>query len=202
MAIPVEPTLVSLSWGEISKLAFSTGVVTAIVNQAVGWVRDWRKELTSSQRDARYLALRVAVVLESFAIACAKIISDNNTYTGGEECFGTIHDKLPPPPEYPSDVDWKSLPPELSARALSFMNEIPLSTYDIDFMYEIEEDQVSSTCSKHAGKCGYRAWQIAVSMRKQYKLPAFDPKQFAWDLVSLLKTNHDEAFNEKRKSEE
>lgn len=198
MALPLESALISLSWGKIGVIVLSSSVFSALVTQVISWIRDLQKEKISSKREAKYLALRVAVVLESFSIECAKIITDNHRYEGAEECSGSTHSCLPSPPEYPFDVDWKSLPPDLSDRVLSFVNEITLSKQDIEFMYDIDEERIVSTCSEHAGKCGYRALLIASSLRKQHDLPLFDPNQFAWDILPILKSAHDAAFKTKR----
>jgi len=190
MTNPTEPIFFTLSLSKIITIALGSSLLTAVFSQLFGLLRDFQKE----RREARYLALRVAVVLEGFSIACANIISDNKTYARAEECFGSTRSQLPPAPEYPTDVDWKSLSPDLSAQALSFINEIPLSAHAIEFMYDVEPELVPPECSKHAGKCGYRAWQIAAGLRKKYDLPVYDPTLFSWDMVTTLKLKHDEAM--------
>ena len=44
--------------GTILTLAFSTGLLTAIFNQGIGWVRDAQHERSATGRNARYLAIR------------------------------------------------------------------------------------------------------------------------------------------------
>jgi hypothetical protein len=177
-------TQTSLSVWDILKLALSTGVATALLNNFFGEWRDRRKELTTTTRDATYLAIRVAVILERFAMACANIIADNHMYNKAGGHAGAAHAELPPIAEYPTDADWKAIDPTLSARALSLPNELCLSEGAIKFSWEIEptdEGVHLTTCNGEAGKCGYRAWQLAADMRHRYGLPEVKPEETAWN---------------------
>jgi len=190
----MEPTPIVVSGWDIVKFALGTGVVTAVANNLLGWWRDWKKEGTTTIRDARYLAMRVAVTLDRFAIECANSIGDNELFSGSQGHAGTVHGRLPPLEEYPTDADWKALDPSLSARALSLRNDLRLSEGIIKFWWEIEPgDQgiLMTTCDGQAGTCGYRAWQLAADMRRHYGLPEFDPKPTSWDVVTVLKEQYD-----------
>jgi hypothetical protein len=177
------------------KFVLGTGVVTAVVSNVLGWWRDWRKAGTTTTRDARYLAMRVACTLDEFAIECAKSIADNQVYNGSMGHAATAHRKLPPLSEYPADADWKALDPSLSTRALSIRNEIHLCVGIIAQWWNLEGDDqgiVLNSCDGQAGKCGYRAWQLAADMRRHYGLPQFDPTHIGWDIVTDLRHHHDE----------
>jgi hypothetical protein len=63
---------VSLSFPAIIQLALSTGIVTALLSQAFSWVIDTWKEKRATHRDASYLAVRLAVIMESYATDCAE----------------------------------------------------------------------------------------------------------------------------------
>jgi|SRR6266851_4312275 len=94
-----------LSISDILTLAFSTGVITALLNNLLGWLRDWKKDHTSTKRDPRYSAMRIAVILEKFAIECANVISDNDLYKKAEGHAGAAHGTLPPlSPHSPDDA--------------------------------------------------------------------------------------------------
>jgi hypothetical protein len=45
----------------ILALSFSTGFMTAVFNQAIGWFREARHEQLATAGDARYLAIRVVL---------------------------------------------------------------------------------------------------------------------------------------------
>jgi hypothetical protein len=179
----METTPISLPWIEVLKLILGTGIVAAIVTQLISWIRESRKELISSTRDARYLAIRIAVILEGFAIACAESISQYDFYKQSAGHAGKRHGVLPQLQDYPADADWKALDPALGARALTLRNELPLSDSAIEFWENVDRDCVPQATSEQAGKCGYLAWALAA-----------DPKQTAWNLVALLKKHHDEAI--------
>ncbi|MGB5086083.1 MAG: hypothetical protein WBO09_16120 [Methylocystis silviterrae] len=178
----------------ILTLSFSTGFMTAVFTQAIGWVREARHEKLAAGRDARYLAIRLAVILERFAINCAENIVAQDMYRESGGHAGIRHSTLPDLPPYPDEADWKALEPDFLARALTFRNELPLADKAIAFWEEIERDCIPQECDQQCGKCGYIAWVLAGDMRRHYNLGAFDPKQASWDIVNTLKPLHDEAL--------
>jgi hypothetical protein len=177
----------------------SAGVFTAIVNNLLAEWRDRRKEKRTSARDAVYLAMQVAVIIERFAIECEDIINHNELHTEFQGHAGTVHWKLPPLGEYPTDADWKALDPSLSSRALSLPNELRVSEGVIKFWSELEprgQGILLNTCNGQAGKCGYRAWQLAVDIRRRYGLsPVFEP-----DFVKVLKENYEQELKRMKDS--
>ena len=189
----MDATVVSLPWAEIFKLALSAGLTAAVFNQFAGWLRDRWKESATIRRDVVYLAARVAVILEEFAIECAEIISDNELYKQSDEIAGTWRSKLPILREYPADADWKALTPSLMMRALSFRNELPVAATYIRFWADVEPDPdtIAGACDAQAGKCGHRAWHIAAQLRRDHNLSEFDPKEVIWDILKVLKKHHD-----------
>lgn len=185
----------SLTWTAILTLAFTTGVFTAGLEHLVGWLRDRSKERSVTTRDATYAAIRVAVVLEDFAIKCADAVSDVDLHRQSGGHGGQIHTKVSPLAEYPADIDWKSLDASLSAESLSLRNELSLGNGAIAAMVEFgDDDDVLVEAANQCGKCGYRAWQLAAALRRRYSLPNFDPYQVSWDVVGLLKKYHDQAI--------
>src|SRR4051794_15507736 len=114
--------------------------------------------------------MRLAVILETFAMECANITVDNHLYSQSEGHAGTAHTTLPPAPKYPDDANWRSLDPELSARALSLPNELSLSDGAIAFYWQVDPSDrgaLLGICSAQAGKSGYRAWQLAAETRRR-----------------------------------
>jgi hypothetical protein len=73
-----------------------------------------------------------------------------------------------------------------------------LSEGAIKFSWEIEpgnQGVLLTTCDGQAGKCGYRAWQLAADMRRRYGLPEFKQEETAWDVVATIKKEHDRVIN-------
>lgn len=190
----MEPTPFSLTWLDILKLALSTGVVAALVSPLFGLLRDWIRDREAAKRDGRYLALRLAVIFEGFAIACADLISANDDQ---REIFKVPEvgcSQLPPLGEYPTDADWKSLDPAFSAQALAFRNELAISVSTVQAMLRLDELSASGECDMQAGKSGFRAWELATNLRHAYSLPEFDLQHTPWKFVELLKKYHDQAM--------
>ena len=183
-----------MDWGTVLTTAASTGFATAIANQGLGWWRESRGEKHLQQRNATYLAIRLAVILEKFALDCTDTIADYDMYTSSGGHAGSAATKLPELSEYPDEDDWKLLNSGLLARTLTLRNEIILSSRSINFWYEIDDECVPQECKQQTGKCGYIAWEIAEELRKAYSLGKFDPGKRSWDVIGLLKPVHDEAL--------
>lgn len=173
--------------------ALSTGVATALFNQGIAWWRETRKDNSAIEREARYLAIRLAVLLEDFAIVCADAISDQELHRSSEGAAGRPHGVLPELPPYP-EGDWRVLDPEFLGRCLTLRNELKLSDGQINFWEDVgERDCIPQEFDEQAGKCGYRAWVLASDLRGHYRLAAFDPRNTAWDIVETLRSHHDAA---------
>ena len=189
----MEPTAVSLPWLEVAKLALSTGIVASIVTQGLAWAIDRWKTKHDAETEATYLAARIAVTLESFAIKCANQIGDNDMFRMSDGHAGRAHGKLPEMDDFPSKANWTVLDPSLLARSLSMQNELNLSDRAIAFWFDVDPDPalVRNACDGQAGTCGYRAWKLAGDLRGRYKLPDFSSDHFSRDTVKMLKKYHD-----------
>lgn len=190
----MEPTIVSLPWLDIAKLALGTGFVAALITQGVGWLREWRRDTKAAIQEATYLALRVATTLERFAIDCASVISDNIAFKQSDGDKGNFRTKLPVLQSYPGDLDWKSIDPSLAAGALALPNELVLSRESISAAFDIDVGLGASECNKHAGLRGYRAERLAADLRAKYALPTFDTSETAWDFKNVLQVEYDKAI--------
>ncbi len=161
-----------------------------------------KREAQSRTRDARYFAVRVAVLLEQFAIECADYVSDQELYKDSVGYAGRQHCELPQLPVYPDEADWKALDPNLLARALSLRNELTLSGKTIAFWGHVDRDCIPGECEQQCGRCGYMAWQLAADMRHHYGLPTFDPARSSLDAAGALKPLHDKVLSKTREHAE
>lgn len=171
-----------------------TSFATAVFNQLFTSHRE-RKKLG---RDAKYLAIRLAVILEQFAIECAERIAAMEMYQSSKGGAGSLFGKLPELPAYPEEAKWEALDANLLARALTLKNELPLSDRAIAFWEDIDRTSIPAECAQQCGKCGYMAWELAVAIRAKYGFPPFDPRRTSWDLVQALRTQHDDALRRAR----
>jgi hypothetical protein len=179
---------VSIAGWDIAKLALTTGLVTALFTQMIGWFRDFRKERSEQVRSATYLALRVSVILEQFSLNCAHALDEIETHDSSGGTAGQKHRKLPTLEAFPTDLDWKSLAPRLASRVLTMQNELELAARQIRTVWDVtaDEDAADEACGDAIGVSGFRAWDLAKNLRRDYRLPIFDPKETWWDAVAAL----------------
>ena len=189
----MEPTTVSLPWIEVAKLALGTGVIATIVAKTFDWLVDRYKAERLAEQDAGYLAARIAVILEQFAIKCAEQIGENNMYRASDGHAGHAHGMLPALADFPPEANWALLDPGLLSRTLSLPNELILADKRIAFWNDVDPDPslLRNACDAQAGTCGYRSWRLASDLRSRYRLPDFSPRDFSWDPMATLKEHHD-----------
>jgi hypothetical protein len=179
----------TLDWLEV---VLTSSVVATVINVSVEDIRRrW-----SDKRDARYLAQRLAIILETFAIDCADVISGNELHRDNDGYAGDRRLKLPSLAEFPADADWKAINPLLAGRVAAFPNEIRLSEQKISFYWDVlrEPDCTETETNQQAGKCGYRAWNLAVELRNRHGLPVCDLTELTWDFVAKLREQYEAAI--------
>jgi len=174
-----------------------TGLATAMFNEFFVHYRE-RAALT---RDARYLAIRLAVIAEQFAIECADRIASQQMHRQSGGGAGQSHGAVPELPSYPDQAKWETLDAGLLARALSLRNELPLSDKAIAFWADVDRECIPKECDQQCGKCGYMAWELAVDIRAHYGFPVFDPKRANWDIVATLKEGHEALLSARKRAE-
>lgn len=176
-----------LTWLDIGKIAAASTVVSAIVTAAIGALREHNKE----KRGATYLALRIAVALEQFAISCADQIGENDVHEESHGHAGTAYVGLPKNPEYPTDADWKALIGTLAARALGLTNEIHMGARALAFSLDNDPENATSDCSDRCAVLGLRALTLATELRSEYRIRRFDPREAGWDIQQVLMRRHE-----------
>lgn len=160
-------------------VAFFSAVVGAVITQGVTWFRETRTQKLA----AIYLAIRLAVTLEAFAIDCGFLINKNSRAETGDDDEGPCGN-LPSLGEYPKDADWKVLEPGLANRVLSFRNDLAVSDETIEFRWDMENAIQSDACNDEAAKRGIQALNLAVDLREKYGLAPYSP---GYDVGGTLK---------------
>lgn len=166
-------------------LAATTGVFTAILNQVLSGFREWRLESGRKEARAGYHALRLAIMLEAYAYACAEFISKNgNADTPPDQEFPNWDVTLPELPPYPDDVEgWHAIDIKLAGRTLNLRNRINGSQGIIASVINFTEHELGETLDMHAAGRGLEAWRIATDLRRENKLDAVD---LIWDFVETM----------------
>lgn len=159
---------------QIVSLVAGSSLAAALLTQGVGWIRDAVTAHSKKKAHASYLALRLAILLEAYAYACATIIQKNgNAETRPDEQYPDWEVKLPPLPEYPDDAEgWRSLKLDLASRALALRNRIDGSQAIIDVTIEYAEHELEEELDGQFGARGMEAFQIAADLRRRYDLDA------------------------------
>lgn len=149
---------------EILKVV-GTGVVAAVLTVGLTWL----KETRSARRVRIYSAMQVAVALERFALACSKELATNDLTNqqlppGEEE---PIPPSFPDFPPYPSDVDWKSLPPGLMAEAIAMANDIENKRQNLSFLWDAtgDADDLELISTQRIAETAIFAIDLAAKLR-------------------------------------
>ena len=168
------------------------GIVSTVVTIGVGWIREHLKYKHTTERDATYLANRIAPVLERYALECAELICAK----GMDEYFlshaGNKRGKIPPFPAYPTDIEWRSVDKTMAARLLMFPNEVTETAGNFEFIDNMHQDICIGAYDMLLGKVGYRAWMLAHDLRSVFKLPT---PFSTWPFVDHLKEAHEDSLH-------
>jgi hypothetical protein len=129
---------------------------------------------------ATYLAMRIAVLLDAFGLACSDLIS---SYAGAEsapgEEFPNWDIRIPELPPYPEDTEgWVSLDRALGSRCLRLHSKIRARQRVINETRDDAEDQLGETVGEEAAAMGLEAWQLAIDLHRKYGL-ALDGDDYA-----------------------
>ncbi len=171
------PTQVALSWPNIATLAFSTGLLTALLNQVVGFVADSWKERRATELNARPLALKLINELETFANACAYYLA--KTHYESDEGGISARDVLARIPSLPPLNDladagaWAALDNGLSTSAATMNDERDQVLRRVQTAValvgrEHESEYVFETFYEEVDNIGLKAAHLACKLRKRY----------------------------------
>ena len=172
-------------WASLVHAAVGAGVGTAAVQGGLTLYR----ERTQKRDKAAYLALRVAVLLETYSSDCCHFYFDNaNAMQSPDEQYPAWQTDLPVPPELPEDTEaWRAMNRGLLARCLNFPNKVRASQNSIQACAEYTEYELENTLDEHASARGVEAWEIASALRKAYGL---QPAEIVYDYYAKLQEVH------------
>jgi len=98
------------------------GIVGVLVGSGISWFQTYWISNRTEKKNANYLAIRVFCILNKYATDCSYVVSDDGLSCGQRNDEGCleIQVKLPPVPNFPDDLDWKSIDSALMYKILSF----------------------------------------------------------------------------------
>lgn len=163
------------------------GFIGVIVGALVPWLQASLESRRTRERDAQYLAIRVACILDKFVEDCAAVAEDE-----GQENQQGITEATTKTPDvpYPQDVDWRSIDPELMYSLLSFQNEVRAAEAATAAAWDWEDvpefTHYFETRSEQYGECGLKAAKLGQELRRIYSIP---PNKYPdrWDPVAVIR---------------
>jgi hypothetical protein len=189
---------------DVSAVFFSLAGV--VVGALLTLVRDIWADRRTRSRSARYLAIRVVCLLDKYVEHCAEVATDDGLCQGQRDPEGCLRAQVSPPdsPEFPQDVDWKSINPELMYRLLSLPNEADAAARRVNAMWEFADppdfDEFFEERQDQYGKLGLAAFALTQEIRKKYRIP---PQDFGeWNPVEHLTKARAQVEEDRRKRRE
>lgn len=199
-------------------LSFSTaldsliGAVPSLIGVIVGalatTLRERWADSSKQDRHARYLAIRVVCILDKYVEKCAEVVLDDGRCEGQrneEDCLEP-QVAIPPPPEFPTDVDWKSIEPRLMYRLLSLPNEADAANRRIaaasQFAFPPDYDELFEERNDQYSKLGLAANALKTEIRKQFDIPSLELDPNIWNPIEALKRARSALEERRRKRAE
>ena len=179
------------------------GLLGAIIGSAFPW---WMNK-QSMQSKARYLAIRVVCLLDKYLEDCVSVVKDDGLCYGSRTEDGCLAPQVacPSTPNFPDDIDWKSINYDLMYEILSFPSDIEAAdgiiqhTWDFAAFPPDYEEGFEERAFQYA-KLGLKAYDLAKKLRDQYQIPARNYSD--WDPVSELKSDLEKIENRRKKHAE
>lgn len=102
------------------------GLIGVLVGSGISWFQSYWTTNKEAEKNARYLAIRIVCILDKYMEDCADVVKDDGLCEGQRSAEGCLVSQvdIPSAPNYPDDVDWKSIDPDLMFELLSFPSEI------------------------------------------------------------------------------
>ncbi len=102
------------------------GLIGVIIGAAISWFQVFWTNKQAEKKSARYLAIRIACILDKYLEDCTEVVKDDGLSFGQRTSDGCLSPQVKAPgvPVFPDDVDWKSIDHELMYKILSFPSEV------------------------------------------------------------------------------
>lgn len=166
-----------------------SGLAAALLSQAfIWWKENWR-ERQVADRDRRFFALKLAVVLERYAIECAMRIGIVDDHIHGYEIDEPRSGPLPGIPvlELPDSTEWRWIDSSLSSDVLALAPRIKFGEGSVGATFEYGDfRQGAEELEAQLRAVGLETLNLASTIRKKYGL---DPQAYSmgeWDFRKTL----------------
>jgi hypothetical protein len=163
------------------------GLAGVIIGALVTWAQGAYDRRKQRKLDAQYLAIRVVCILDKYVADCAAACGDAVVVDDEGRTFPAM--PTPALLNYPEDVDWRVVEPNLMYGILSLPRDIAFAG---EYLDSIMEDTIGPDIDPylHArtekyGALGLQAAALALKLRGTYSIPA--TKHPDWDPVAHIK---------------
>ena len=175
-------------------------LIGVLIGSCIPIVKDIIESSRQRKREGSYSAIRLICILHEYANQCVDVVEDDGTIHGepsgrtesGEECY-FVQVRPPTPPEYPDDIEWRSLPESLMHQILGLPNKARTTDRYIDSIYEHVAGYPDYNEGFEARQEGYArlgrdALRLAEQLSKQYRIPATHKAGLVddWDAMKFL----------------
>jgi hypothetical protein len=169
-------------WSRFFMMIVGAGLGSGVVQALLPIFRERRLR----RKQAAYMAMRLAVVLENFAWACADLIQDNhNARTPDDDKYPAREIALPELLAYPEDIDgWRAIAPKLATRVFGLRNKLHETKSTLRNITEFNNTELGWMLDEQAASRGLNAWRIAVDLRRTHGI---EPVEIEWDYPDYLK---------------
>ncbi len=183
------------------------GLAGVIVGSFITISKDTWLSWIERRRSGSYAAIRLTCTLEEYADKCIDVVLDDGTAYGqpagrtddGQE-YHAAQAELPAPPDYPDDIDWRSLNEPLMHRVLALPNMARSTDRHIDIAAEHAfppyYEEAFEARQKGYAHLGIEALETAKELRQRFKISAkgrtdlnvdWDAEAFLRDRLARLK---------------
>ncbi|MEI9403548.1 hypothetical protein [Mesorhizobium argentiipisi] len=188
------------STGDLLKIVVGAGLGSAFVQASTAYLTErWTRKTK-----ADFLALRIAVMLETFTDQCAQLVYDNEyAEEFPDEPLPNWSITLPTFEPWPDDIDgWRSLDQNLVGRCLNFRSERDRQQRVLRDAIEYVEDDAEKHVAIVAADIGLAAWGLAEALRTEHGLLASQPNPDAAERLERRAKWAQDQFAEDRARQE
>jgi hypothetical protein len=102
------------------------GLIGVLIGGFISWLQTHLTDKKATNKNARYLAIRVVCILDKYVEDCVEVVMDDGLSYGQRNKQGYLEAQVSAPsaPIFPNDVDWKSIDHELMYMILSLPAEV------------------------------------------------------------------------------
>jgi hypothetical protein len=163
--------LSTFDWATIGKTVVGALIGAGLGSALIQGVFNLMAERRNRTAQATYLAMRLAVQLDAFGLACSDMIVRNRNAETPPDSEYPIWEGLPELPSYPDDTEgWVSLRRDLATRCLRFRSNIQASESLIQDVSNYTEDDLGDTLDEQAAQLGLEARRIVHDLQRGYGL--------------------------------